>query len=332
MLVALNFFLLAYQVIPLTLSHFFFSSCGDLLPLATMKVLTTAALLGATLINSVAAYPHIAGIVAEEMTKTQKDAPTLAERQIQPPSPTFNAKEQYVSTKGKYKWVAPGPSDQRGPCPGLNALANHGYMPHNGIGTITDFIESTYRGFGMGRDLGGFLGVYGAIFDGNLRSYSIGFASAQLPVISGLLGTPQGLGGSHNKYENDASPIRGDLYTYGNSYLNQVSQFKEFLSIHNGVPDNKVNYDVDDILHFRHRRFHHSIATSKSYICGGLLLDQERHPLGSPPSSIIQGWNCIANARERPIFFQRPLLWRHRFHRRLYLHVQVHGQQVTRVP
>jgi hypothetical protein len=23
--------------------------------------------------------------------------------------------------------------DQRGPCPGLNALANHGYIPRNGI-------------------------------------------------------------------------------------------------------------------------------------------------------------------------------------------------------
>jgi len=23
--------------------------------------------------------------------------------------------------------------DQRGPCPGLNALANHGYIPRNGV-------------------------------------------------------------------------------------------------------------------------------------------------------------------------------------------------------
>lgn len=235
-----------------------------------MKLLTTAALLGATLVNSVAAYPHIANVVAQEMTKTHEEAPTLAKRQVT--SPTFNAKEQYVSTKGKYKWVAPGPTDQRGPCPGLNALANHGYMPHNGIGTIQDFIESTYKGFGMGRDLGGFLGVYGAIFDGNLAQYSIGFASPQLPVISGLLGTPQGLGGSHNKYENDASPVRGDLYTYKNSYLNQVSQFQQFLNIHKGVSENKVNYNIDDILHFRSRRFRHSIATSKLHTLIGLGL------------------------------------------------------------
>lgn len=28
--------------------------------------------------------------------------------------------------------------DQRGPCPGLNALANHGYIPHNGIVSVSD--------------------------------------------------------------------------------------------------------------------------------------------------------------------------------------------------
>lgn len=199
-----------------------------------MKFITSTALLGAAIINGVTAYPQIANQVLEARAAeaaAEANGQDLEGRQINPPPPVppiFNAKEQYVSNKGKYKFVAPGPTDQRGPCPGLNALANHNYMPHNGVGTINDFIESTYAGFGMGRDLGGFLGVYGAIFDGNLQSYSIGFATPYVPSISGMLGTPQGLGGSHNKYENDASPIRGDLYKYGNSYKNQLSLFKDF--------------------------------------------------------------------------------------------------------
>ena len=41
-------------------------------------------------------------------------------------APGFNAAAQYVSTTGQYTWVAPGPLDARGPCPGLNAMANHG--------------------------------------------------------------------------------------------------------------------------------------------------------------------------------------------------------------
>ena len=44
----------------------------------------------------------------------------------------FDPSTQEVSTTGTHAWVAPnfGAGDQRGPCPGLNALANHGYLPH----------------------------------------------------------------------------------------------------------------------------------------------------------------------------------------------------------
>lgn len=62
----------------------------------------------------------------------------------------FDAAAQYVSTTGANAFNPPGSDDQRGPCPGLNAMANHGYMPHNGIGTIEDFITGTGKVFGMG--------------------------------------------------------------------------------------------------------------------------------------------------------------------------------------
>jgi hypothetical protein len=66
----------------------------------------------------------------------------------------------------------------------------------------------------MGLDLAGFLAVYGAVFDGDLTSWSIGGppSASLLSVTAGLLGTPQGISGSHNKYESDASPTRPDLY------------------------------------------------------------------------------------------------------------------------
>lgn len=43
------------------------------------------------------------------------------------PINTFNAERQFINvTKGsKNQYVAPGPGDLRGPCPGLNAFANH---------------------------------------------------------------------------------------------------------------------------------------------------------------------------------------------------------------
>ena len=61
-------------------------------------------------------------------------------------TPTFDASKQHVSTTGTYAYVAPKSSDLRGPCPGLNAMANHGYIPHNGVATISQFIQGTYDG------------------------------------------------------------------------------------------------------------------------------------------------------------------------------------------
>ncbi|PBP15399.1 Cloroperoxidase [Diplocarpon rosae] len=133
-----------------------------------------------------------------------------------PRAPGFNAAQQYVLNQGAHKFVAPSSTDLRGPCPGLNAMANHNYIPHNGIATISQFIRGTYDVFGMGLDLGAFLAVYGAVFDGDLTSWSIGGPPpAKILSSIGILGAPQGISGSHNKYESDASPTRPDLYQYG---------------------------------------------------------------------------------------------------------------------
>ncbi len=72
--------------------------------------------------------------------------------------------------------------------------------------------------YSMGLDLGGFLAVYGTVFDGNSLSstpgYSIGGPTTSEAILGGLglLGTPTGLSGSHNNYESDSCPTRGDLY------------------------------------------------------------------------------------------------------------------------
>ncbi|RYP53761.1 hypothetical protein DL768_001361 [Monosporascus sp. mg162] len=47
-------------------------------------------------------------------------------------------------------WVAPGPSDSRSPCPMLNTLANHGYLPHDGRNlTIQDFGVAIHEGLNL---------------------------------------------------------------------------------------------------------------------------------------------------------------------------------------
>ncbi|KAI1262475.1 hypothetical protein F5Y18DRAFT_151579 [Xylariaceae sp. FL1019] len=180
----------------------------------------------------------------------------FAKRQAPGVTPPFDAELQYVSNTGDHAFVAPGANDKRGPCPGLNAMANHGYLPHNGVGTIDQFISGTMEAFGMGLDLATFLAVYGAIFDGDLTSYSIGGPAGSLLHLGGLLGAPQGLSGSHNKYEGDASPVHRDLYQYGDN-LPSVSQFKSLYELGQANGD---SVDLDVLTQYRLQRFDESVA------------------------------------------------------------------------
>lgn len=56
------------------------------------------------------------------------------------PFTTFN-ENQEIDVTGEYAWRAPGPKDIRGPCPGLNALANHGYFPRVSGSILCVFIK-----------------------------------------------------------------------------------------------------------------------------------------------------------------------------------------------
>lgn len=80
--------------------------------------------------------------------------------------------------------------------------------------------------FGMGLDLATILAIYPAVVDGDLLSFSIGGPDPRVSNTLGLLGQPQGLSGSHNKFEGDSSPSRGDLYLTGNSHDLDMQQFQ----------------------------------------------------------------------------------------------------------
>ena len=185
-----------------------------------MKFASSTLAVAALTCKHVSAFPAVLSDTMINIRSTNEaralasglDGPAGLKRQAPGVTPPFDAAQQYVSNQGAHAFVPPSGNDQRGPCPGLNAMANHGYLPHNGVGSINDFISGTQNAFGMGADLATFLAIYGAIFDGDLTSYSIGGPYPTLLNLGGLLGAPQGLSGSHNKYEGDVSPTRGDLY------------------------------------------------------------------------------------------------------------------------
>ncbi|UPX20943.1 Unspecific peroxygenase [Ascochyta rabiei] len=116
-----------------------------------------------------------------------------------------------------YPYQDPKPTDQRGACPGLNTLANHGYIPRTGIVTVAQTIIASAQLFNMGADLTAFLAGGSLIFAGDIPSmtYSIGGADARtnsLGPLGAALGTETGLSGHLRFKEGDASGTRCDFY------------------------------------------------------------------------------------------------------------------------
>lgn len=133
------------------------------------------------------------------------------------PDPNFVASEQYVDVtdSGPNPFQAPSSTDLRGECPGLNAAANHGFLPRNGRPTIAQTITGLGDAYNMSPDLAAGLAAIAVLISGDIPSleWSIGGAfPSSLPLV---LSEPQGIVGSHNKYEGDSSVARGDAYLNG---------------------------------------------------------------------------------------------------------------------
>jgi hypothetical protein len=102
------------------------------------------------------------------------------------------------------------------------------FLPHNGYASVAQYIAATQRVVGMGPILSTFLSVLGGALDGDLLNWSMGGnPSLTQGGVTGILGN--GLTGSHNKYESDASPTRPDLYQAGNNYKTVTAQFQELI-------------------------------------------------------------------------------------------------------
>ena len=99
------------------------------------------------------------------------------------------AKEQYVSVSGANKFIAPKKPDIRGPCPGLNAAANHNYLNRNEITTITDTAGGLAAAYGLDPVLGAASAVIaiGTDSDPGAGTWSIGGPVPKDPALKGVL-------------------------------------------------------------------------------------------------------------------------------------------------
>lgn len=104
-----------------------------------------------------------------------------------------------------YTFQAPSSTDARGPCPGLNLLANYGYLPRDGNVTFGQVLNATAEGFNMGADLAAVLAVFAILTDGDIATESWYIGTNPSTELGGL--------NRHSTVEADVSPNREDYYT-----------------------------------------------------------------------------------------------------------------------
>ncbi|KAJ4412575.1 hypothetical protein N0V91_000333 [Didymella pomorum] len=142
-----------------------------------------------------------------------------------------------------------GSGDVRSPCPGLNALANHNFLPHSGKGnTIPILLKGLAEGLNMGADF----------------TAAIGGA--------GLLASPNPLGGSfdlddlnmHNfPIEHDASMSRQDA-ALGNDQPFYDPNWQQYISFFDG----KAVTDVPTASHAKFARYNDSLTKNPDFTYG----------------------------------------------------------------
>lgn len=183
--------------------------------------------------------------------------------------PTFDEKDQLVSVSGENVWKAPGTGDIRGPCPGLNAAANHGYLPRDGIASIEETVSGLGAAYNLGPVISAVLAAYAIATTGNLVQgvWSIGGPLPTDLLTGDLLGTGQGLSYSHNIYEGDSSIGRGDAYiNNGDAHSLNITRFEQVYNI--AVDDGSDRYTIDKFRAKFEEAQDESIANNPYYFTG----------------------------------------------------------------
>ncbi|EJD44057.1 heme-thiolate peroxidase [Auricularia subglabra TFB-10046 SS5] len=179
---------------------------------------------------SIKPYESLAGRSDEEIEAFSHKFPTPG---ASPPPPAIKNLRQSLVFDKDHPYIAPRPGDARGPCPGMNTLANHGWLPRSGVATPQQIITASEKGFNMGHNLATFVTFANMLVNGNhlTNLMSIGTLTPLTgpappkPALAGGLST-------HNTFEGDASMTRLDAHFGSNVDFNE-NLFQQFVNISN---------------------------------------------------------------------------------------------------
>ncbi|KAJ7496829.1 Chloroperoxidase [Mycena latifolia] len=132
---------------------------------------------------------------------------------VLPPQATETGLKQIPDAA--HPFIAPGPDDQRGPCPAMNTLANHGYIPRNGIASFEQITLALMEAFNLELNFGANMAANNMLTRGNpfINKLSIGGVSPLVPPLPGQIDGPETGGiAKHGRFEGDASMTRADAF------------------------------------------------------------------------------------------------------------------------
>lgn len=172
-----------------------------------------------------------------------------------------------------HRFIAPNPTtDIRGPCPGLNVAANHGFIARDGITTFTELTDALQNVYNVGYDLCLFLALLSLnLADGDIvtQKLSIGCdATSRTSFNVALTGNEPGLDG-HQKFESDTSLTRNDYFlANGDDFSFNGTLFGMMTNTTGGL------YNREGLGTYRYQRYQQSLANNPNFFFGPLTLFQ----------------------------------------------------------
>ncbi|KAH6910884.1 Chloroperoxidase [Coprinopsis sp. MPI-PUGE-AT-0042] len=222
------------------------------------KTLTSLAAIVASLVN-VQAVPQFEEATADGAVR----GPPMLVRDVPNPPPPPSFVGAMLVNDAAHPFRPPRKGDLRGPCPGLNTLANHGWLPRDGVATPAQIITAVQDGFNMASTAAR-VTTYGAhLLDGNLE-YDLLSIGGKTPKTGPDPPAPAIVGGlnNHGTFEGDASLTRADAF-FGNNFIFNPALFEQFKNFSRIYGNGFYNHTVAGEL--RYHRIQESIRTNPKF-------------------------------------------------------------------
>ncbi|KZV89950.1 Cloroperoxidase, partial [Exidia glandulosa HHB12029] len=216
--------------------------------------------LGGVLAVALKPYDSLAGLSRDEVDAFANGVKVVGAQPVPPPIKDTSLK---LVNDALHPWRPLSPGDQRGPCPGLNTLASHGWLPRSGVATPAQIMDAVQNGFNMAWSTALVITYAAFLVDGNplTNLMSIGGSSRltgpspPAPAVVGGLSR-------HGTFEGDASMTRSDAFLGDNHSFNETL-FQQLVAISNAVGGGK--YNVSAAAEVRFQRFQDSVTRNPTF-------------------------------------------------------------------